>query len=109
MDTIAKIKELFETQVKQCIKLYESIDSQTNSYDFEKSFRQTMNSFIQSISLSGAYWSEKSIQKREDAIVNKFWRDDPVQRPSFGSFPWRLQDKRLPSGTDVPGGNKDDL
>lgn len=51
MDTIAKIKELFETQVKQCIKLYESIDSQTNSYDFEKSFRQTMNSFIHSINL----------------------------------------------------------
>jgi len=45
MDTHAKIKELFEKKANRFIKLYESIDLQTNSYDFEALFKAEMASF----------------------------------------------------------------
>jgi hypothetical protein len=39
MDTSAKIMEIFDSASKNCIALQKSISAQTNSYDFEKSFR----------------------------------------------------------------------
>jgi hypothetical protein len=42
MDTQAKIMEIFEKAAKKIIALQMSITSQTNSYDFEKSFREEM-------------------------------------------------------------------
>ena len=42
MDTEAKIMEIFEKAAKKCIALQSSINSNTNSYDFEKSFKKEM-------------------------------------------------------------------
>jgi hypothetical protein len=40
MDTEAKIMKIFEDAAKNCIALQAGINSNTNSYDFEKSFRE---------------------------------------------------------------------
>lgn len=42
MDTAANIMEIFEKAAKNCIALQKSINTQTNSYDFEKAFREEM-------------------------------------------------------------------
>ena len=49
MDTEAKIKKLFENAAQTSIALQESINNNTNSYDFEKTFRKEMKIFEQSV------------------------------------------------------------
>jgi hypothetical protein len=49
MDTKAKIMEIFETSAKNCIAFYESINEHTNSYDFEKSFKQEVSRLSQEV------------------------------------------------------------
>jgi hypothetical protein len=48
MDTEAKIMKIFETSAKKIIALQASISSHTNSYEFEKSFREEIISLGQS-------------------------------------------------------------
>ena len=42
MDTAAKIMEIFDTAAKKCIALQAGLNADTNSYEFEKSFREEM-------------------------------------------------------------------
>ena len=42
MDTTPKIHEIFEKAAKNCIELQSGINSETNSYEFEKAFRKEM-------------------------------------------------------------------
>ena len=49
MDTEAKIIEIFENAAKNCISLQASINDQTNSYDFEKSFKKAMSDLEHSV------------------------------------------------------------
>jgi hypothetical protein len=42
MDTATKIMKLFEKAAKKCIALHAGLNEQTNSYDFEQTFREEM-------------------------------------------------------------------
>jgi hypothetical protein len=63
MDTSTKIIEIFEIAARKCILLQESITEKTNSYEFEKTFRQVMASFEHSVyqEIAGG----KSVNKNE--------------------------------------------
>ena len=45
MDTEAKIKKIFEKEAKKITAIFESINKNTNSYEFEQSFRKEMKRF----------------------------------------------------------------
>jgi len=49
MDTSAKIMEIFENAAKKIIALQSSINANTNSYDFEKTFKKEMISLEQAV------------------------------------------------------------
>ncbi|GHT29035.1 hypothetical protein FACS189432_07790 [Bacteroidia bacterium] len=44
MDTSTKIMEIFESRAKKFVKMYESIEKETNSYEFEQTIRSELES-----------------------------------------------------------------
>ncbi|GHV31232.1 hypothetical protein FACS1894177_05350 [Bacteroidia bacterium] len=44
MDTSTKIMEIFESRAKKFVKMYESIEKETNSYEFEQTVRSEIES-----------------------------------------------------------------
>lgn len=49
MDTTVKIMEIFENAAKKITALQSGITEQTNSYEFEKSFREEMAALSQTV------------------------------------------------------------
>ena len=65
MDTTTKIHEIFEKAANNCIELQSGINSETNSYEFEKAFRKEMSILEQKVyqeivgGIEGTYLQEQ--------------------------------------------------